>query len=527
MGAQNKRFSTIGDINLVEESRIRKQKQLDQGKNMKDRRALGQFATPPELAKEIVSYGLSLQNNKKLSFLEPAMGTGAFYSALLSECEKKSRGIENATGIELDDDFWFAATNLWKDTGINIVHGDFTETECFRSADILISNPPYVRHHYIPKEKKEKLSAAAKEETGLSVSGLAGLYCYFILLAHKWLAPGAVCGWLIPSEFMDVNYGNTVKQYLLEKVHLLRIHRYDPKYCKFDDALVSSCVVWFRNEMVPGDYEVEFSFGGTHEKPKRSAIVSKSVLTDTKKWTRINEGGCGTSVCSDSGVTLGDLFTIKRGIATGDNSFFVLSKEQIDHFGLDMTFFTPILPSPRHLDCDEVFSDANGFPCLEPRVFLFSSTLPKEEMRKKYPAVWTYLCSGEETTAKKYLCRNRKIWYSQETRLAAPFLCSYMGRGRVEHAAPFRFILNHTNAVATNSYLMLYPKDGLRRAIERSPENLKKIWMALNAITASDLECEGRVYGGGLKKIEPRELACVKCPKLTTIVSEQFEFGCR
>jgi adenine-specific DNA-methyltransferase len=33
---------------------------------------------------------------------------------------------------------------------------------------------------------------------------------------------------LIPSEFMDVKYGGPLKQYLLDKVTLLRIHRFDP-----------------------------------------------------------------------------------------------------------------------------------------------------------------------------------------------------------------------------------------------------------------------------------------------------------
>lgn len=100
-----------------------------------------------------------------------------------------------------------------------------------------------MRHHYLTQDEKLYLLEHEKKETGIALSGLAGLYCHFILLAHKWLAPGAVCGWLIPSEFMDVNYGNAIKNYLLQNVHLLRIHRYNPENSLFSDALVSSCVV--------------------------------------------------------------------------------------------------------------------------------------------------------------------------------------------------------------------------------------------------------------------------------------------
>lgn len=520
MGTQNKRFGTIRNLSLTESNRSQLQAVIDSSKGIENRRRLGQFATPFELAQEIISYGLTLQNEKELSFLEPAIGTGSFYSALLSECNKQSKILKSATGIELDNDFYSAACNLWGNTGINLINGDFTEAECLEQVNVLISNPPYVRHHYISRERKIKLATMIKNETGLSLSGLAGLYCYFILCAHKWLAPSAICGWLIPSEFMDVNYGNALKQYLLNNVRLLRIHRYNPESCKFDDALVSSCVVWFKNERTTENYDIEFSYGGTHEKPKISKWIGKETLESHRKWTQFPEKENSNLQSRDSNVpTLGDFFTIKRGIATGDNDFFILSKEQIDDFGLDMQFFTPILPSPRRLKCNEIFSDKDGRPRLDTQYFLLNCTLPEGEIKERYPSIWNYLSRGKATTAQKYLCKNRKVWYFQENRTATPFLCSYMGRGKSEHSAPFRFILNHTNAIATNSYLMLYPKDILSELMAQSPNALRKIWEILANITASSLECEGRIYGGGLRKIEPKELSYVKCPQLAELLT--------
>ncbi|MGN1468372.1 MAG: Eco57I restriction-modification methylase domain-containing protein [Ruminococcus sp.] len=519
MGTQNKRLRAIGNLNLTESSRLQLQAAIDSSKGLEDRRRLGQFATPFELAQEIISYGLTLQREKELSFLEPAIGTGSFYSALLVECGKQSKILKSATGIELDNDFYSAACELWGDTGINLINNDFTKTECSERVNLLISNPPYVRHHYISQEHKTELAAMTKNETGLSLSRLAGLYCYFVLCAHKWLAPNAICGWLIPSEFMDVNYGSILKQYLLNNVRLLRIHRYNPENCKFDNALVSSCVVWFKNEIVTENYDIEFSYGGTHERPEISKKIDKNTLEVHRKWTQFpKKDNINRQSYNSSTPVLGDFFTIKRGLATGDNDFFILSKEQIEELSLDMQFFTPILPSPRHLKCDEVFSDKDGYPCLDTQYFLLSCTLPEDKIREHYPTIWNYLNGGKDTTAQKYLCKNRKVWYFQENRTATPFLCSYMGRGRSEHSAPFRFILNHTNAVATNSYLMLYPKAFLGEEITQSPDVLRKIWKILTNITASDLECEGRIYGGGLKKIEPKELSRVRCPQLADLL---------
>ncbi len=198
-----------------------------------------------------------------------------------------------------------------------------------------------------------------------------------------------------------------------------------------------------------------------------------------------------------------------------DNDFFILSREKIEDLGLDMKFFTPVLPNPRHLKCNEVFSDKNGYPRLDTQYFLLSCTFSEDEIKKHYPTLWNYLNSGKSTTAQKYLCKHRKVWYYQENRSVTPFLCSYMGRGNSERNAPFRFILNHTNAIATNSYLMLYPKDVFKDVIVQSPDILHKIWEILTKyITVSDLEYEGRIYGGGLKKFEPKELACIRCPRL-------------
>lgn len=66
---------------------------------------------------------------------------------------------------------------------------------------------------------------------------------------------------------------------------------------------------------------------------------------------------------------------------------------------------------------------------------------------------------------------------------------------------------------------MLYPKNILQEAITQVPDILHEVWIALSNITASDLESEGLVYGGGLKKIEPKELSYVKCPRLAELLA--------
>jgi hypothetical protein len=77
------------------------------------------------------------------------------------------------------------------------------------------------------------------------------MYCYFLLLCHEWMEEQGLAIWLIPSEFMDVNYGGTLRRYLTERVALLHIHRFSPSDLQFADAMVSSAVVVFRKSLPP------------------------------------------------------------------------------------------------------------------------------------------------------------------------------------------------------------------------------------------------------------------------------------
>ena len=108
----------------------------------------------------------------------------------------------------------------------------------------------------------------------MKLSGLAGLYGRFIGLSHAWLALDAISCWLVPSEFMDVNYGLAIKWYLLNRVTLLHIHRFDPGDLQFADALVSSAIVCFRNTAPPADHSVIFTFGGTLGAPLPTASAT-------------------------------------------------------------------------------------------------------------------------------------------------------------------------------------------------------------------------------------------------------------
>ena len=492
-----------------EARRLALQAMLDARKEATERNRLGQFATPTRLAVAMLRYAKAqLGKCEKVRFIDPAFGTGSFYSALLEVFPKTCIGA--AVGYEIDPHYGVPAEELWHDKGLDIRLEDFTRAEAPEDAekfDLLICNPPYVRHHHIINAEKRRLKMRTLKACGIKISGLAGLYCYFLGLSHTWLKDGGLAGWLIPSEFMDVNYGTSVKHYLLDKVTLLHIHRFDPNNVQFSDALVSSALVWFRKEPPPAGHQIRFTYGGSLKRPKLDRLVPAETLRRDPKWTHypIRE-----SYETTDGPVLGDFFKVKRGLVTGNNGYFILSAGEIEQRGLPMEAFKPILPSPRYLLDDEVIADERGNPILERRLFLLDPPWLEEEIRTRYPNLWAYLEEGKaQGVAEGYLCRHRKPWYKQEDRPPAPFVCTYLGRSDKRNGRPFRFILNNSQATAANVYLMLYPKPPIERILQNSPEVKRQMWANLNDIPEIEMLAEGRIYGGGLHKLEPRELGNV------------------
>lgn len=502
-------------MNELEQRRLELQCRLDAEKTTRERNRLGQFATPTALARDILAYAQELlPPSAAVEFLDPALGTGSFYSALVSIFPPERIGA--ARGVEIDPHYAVPSRELWSGSSLELRIADFTQLEAEPRHNLLICNPPYVRHHHLDAAYKASLQRRAEQACGSRIGGLAGLYCYFMGLAHAWLAPDAISGWLIPSEFMDVNYGRALKQYLLQKVTLLHIHRFDPNDGQFQDALVSSAVVWFRNAPPTRDHLVKFSFGGSLAAPTVEGHISTLALAEEKKWTRFPNAAVRLK---SSAPTVSDFFKIKRGLATGDNRYFIMTKETAEARGISRDFLRPILPSPRYVMDDEIGSDQEGLPTIERRLFLLDPRLPEDEIEREHPALWAYLQEGRaQGLHERYLCAHRSLWYSQENRPAPPIICTYLGRSDSKSGRPFRFILNHSQATIANVYLAMYPTPILEAALSRNPGLIREVWKALNRITPEQLLGEGRVYGGGLHKLEPKELANVPAKEIADLL---------
>ena len=464
------------------------------------------YLTPPELAHDIVKYTVSKISPEigVVDFGDPAVGTGVFFSALLNVLSNDK--INSAIGVEIDPKRIDETRNRWSHKRLVVEPGDYLHMDKLPPRTLIIANPPYLRYQQIPTAYRLKLQERASVQMGMRISGQSSLYVYFLLLSHGWMKREAIAAWLIPSEFMETNYGAVVRKYLTERVELIRIHRFKPDKIQFENVLVTSAVVVFRNCPPTLGQKVMLSSGENLLNPEHTEHVTLSELINESKWKVpwIRRHTSSTFL-----PRIGDLFTVHRGLATGANTFFIMERSVAAQRGIPEVALRPILPKARTLETDVIEREKDGYPRVFPQLCLLDCELSEEEIRIMYPSLLNYLKTAPEKVLKSTLVRGRKPWYRQEQRQPSPFLCTYMGRGS-NSCVPLYFLWNKSDAVASNTYLMLYPREELGRLVTEQPDTLKKVFALLKEISSQELLANGRVYGGGLHKIEPKELLNVR-----------------
>jgi adenine-specific DNA-methyltransferase len=458
--------------------------------------------TPPELAHSItkLAVGFLRAESFPVEFGDPAVGTGAFYAALLQILDP--RRISSAIGIDINPRQVAAARWRWSDKGMQVLRGDYLHMERLPPRNLILANPPYLRHQRIPQRYKQELRARASVSLGARVSALSGQYVYFLLLSHSWMKEGAVAAWLIPSEFMQTRYGRAVRHYLTEKVQLLRVHQFGHDVPQFENAQVLPAVVVFRNlPPVPGGVS-RLSAGGTLDRPLVDEVARIEDLHREDRWSIPRR-----EIPRRSGaIRLGDLFLIRRGIATGANDFFVMERDEAARLGIPRRALRPIFPKARSLETDIIEREPDGYPAVRPQLCVLDTEWPESQIREKHPRLFKYLQTGKARgILSRNLIRRRNPWYKQERREPAPFLCTYMGRGSATKP-PLRFLWNKSDAIATNTYLMLYPRPRLAALLQSNSDTAAALFALLQETWRENIDQRFRIHAGGLRKIEPSEL---------------------
>lgn len=492
------------------------------------------YVTPPEYARDMAECGLNAlgDGSKIIDFGDSAVGTGALFLALINLIEEKNQSydINTAIGIDINKDMARDAFLRYNKRGLDIIYGDAlsSDLQLEPSRNLMLVNPPFNRHEDIPLNYRKMVKQFAEEQTGITVSGTSGLYVYHLLIMDRWLSEGGVAVWLLPSTFMQTKYGYAIKEYLLKKVQLLRLHIYSDDSKQFDNAQVSTTIVVFRKEPPQMGKNVLCSYGISLNECKYSKVVPLTQLNAIENsWRPLFAKNNYVKNTIDE-ILFEDVFDIKRGIATGANSFFTMERRIAEQKNIPGFALKPLLPKARFLKSLIVESQKDGYPDLESQPVVIDCDLDEKLIMKKYPMFYNYLQTAKTKDAsgksiiERTLVKGRVPWYKQEKRDSPTYLLTYMGRIKSK-LPPLYFIWNKSNAIALNTYILLYPKGWLSDLLNKEPSLYQQILKSLNESAEVIVQQQTRIYAGGLRKIEPNELRKLPLINLPDKVLEKFK----
>lgn len=477
----------------------------------KHRRRLAQFFTPKSIAGLMAEW---VTQNSPNELLDPAFGTGILARAV----NERVPGVK-IVGYEIDAAIATAARKAAALSKLNLElrQADFFDSPVDQKYDSIIANPPYLRHHELPDSARRISQISA--ECRVRLSGLTNGYALFLLSCCKRLKPGGRLAFVVPSEWTNSNFGKPIKEYLLNNRLLRAVVYVCHSNTVFDDALTTACIVLVENAdsstehvrtvFVPRDAEIpeldEIISNAAH----RPDIVIRDVpfgqLLAASKWDDLIRRG--NTILPEGFVPLHELANTKRGIATGANAFFHIPLVKAKELGLKENRLIPCVGKAN--DVTKLIFTEKDFHALIQKgrpthLINFTGALSAEEIG--------YIEQGErDGIHQRYLTRKRSPWYSNERISIAPIWASVFGREKM------RFILNEAGVANLTAFHGIYPKFN-------NPFLERALVAVLNSSVVQDLmKSEMRVYGGGLNKVEPRDLLDVKVPDLRHCSQETLE----
>lgn len=462
--------------------------------SLEHRKKFAQFFTPFQLASLMADWLLGNQNLKTV--LEPAFGLGVFTRALLSK--KLDLSIK---GFDIDEIILTKAKEVFRDTpNFDLQLEDYIFSDWNNKYDGIICNPPYFKFHdYDNKTLLNEIENRLK----IKLNGFTNLYTLFLLKSISQLNLNGRLAYIIPSEFLNSDYGKFVKSALIKNKVLRHIVVFDFEENIFDDALTTACILLCSNDN--HNQEVKFSTvkkiddlepikSYISEYPNQSVEYSTFNINDLEpevKWRRYYQEQNG--IRYNNLIPFSSVAKVVRGIATGANEYFTFSKSKANQYGIDAKYLLPCIC--KALDVKDNFFTKDNFHSLvndDRQIFLFNGIGSSDKNVLKYIEL------GEKSGInKKHLTACRTPWYSLENRPPSPIWVSVFNRSGL------KFIRNEANISNLTTFHCVYPvQNSLFDNV-----NIDVLFAYLLTDVAREIfEDNRREYGNGLQKFEPNDL---------------------
>lgn len=463
------------------------------------RKDYGQFFTP-RLVSRIMAQWV-LQDEPEV-VLDPAFGLGVFYDEIM-KCNSNKK--VQFVGYEIDKKIISHLNDHDNRPNLTLYNSDYLKAKP-KKFDAIICNPPYMkfqkflnRHDVLPIIEKQ---------IGKKLIGYSNISSVFLVKALNELKIDGNLAFIMPFEFFNTGYGKEIKKSLVDNFLLKQIIIFSNEKDIFPDATTTVCILLCKNDRIESPIKITRikSCEDIEQILDITKYFQKTIETSDlpfdKKWTPILISLFSKNFIPKNFVHLSLYGSFMRGIATGANEFFALTKEKILKLRLDDRYICKcITKSPQIRKAVFTFDDFKKLDDLNKPVYCLNVTdKPNEEVLK-------YLNLGECCGYhQRYLTKIRNPWYKIERRKPAPILCGVFSRGRL------KVIRNFTDTISFSCFHCFYPN-----IFGESLVNKLFVYF-LSDIGQEIIKSNKRSYGDNLDKLEPGDLNEAFCPN-----QSQFE----
>ena len=477
------------------------------------RKKRGGFYTPSAVCEFMVKWVMTF---KPRTVLEPSCGEGRFLSALASvagQCEGLS-----VTAIEQDADEAEKARGAAKGLpGAEIITGGFfrhylERIDGKRTFDAIIGNPPYIRYQEFTGQDAQ-IAAALMKGHGTGLNRLTNAWIAFVALCADAVSRDGVLAMVLPAELVRAPGAERLRALLAGKFEQITVVLFRDRV--FAGALQKTALLLARRrapETERGLYVffVKNAESLTDDRLERILCADHTRVPAedlTRNWLAVTMGreqkAALSKLAQDPRVkSTTDLFEVNIGMTTGENRFFILTRERAIEFDIDSRDLRPILSKSAHLrgmvfrkdDYAQLLNDEAGVLLFDPEHN--GAGCPSRAGARAYVA------DGEDRgMGLTFKCQQRKegdMWHIPPHSWEPQAMMS-----KLVHAVP-RIVLNPAGALATDSLLKLRFHDGV--------DGARVVAAFMNSYTLALAEMRGAPYSGGVLSLNPGTVRSLRIP---------------
>ncbi|MCP1110878.1 adenine-specific DNA-methyltransferase [Lachnospiraceae bacterium PF1-21] len=458
----------------------------------------GSYYTPYETVDFMYEYLLE-RNKLSQRVLEPSVGDGRFIERISNNVT-----VNEVVGVELDKKKVEELRNKGYPDKVTIIESDYLEyvNRGAKNYQVILGNPPYISIKNMDKSFLN-LGRSICEGFGLPKKLLQNSWVAFVLASIKIIEANGVIFFVLPTEFLQVQYAEILREFLENKFNTIHIITFTERM--FPKIEQEACLVYLTNEQE----ELPYIAYKQYEKLDAIVPIYESRIERNKplkKWSNAVLSDRDIDIMNnitDRYRSIGEMATSAPGIVTAANNKFILTNEEVEQYEC-RDYVIPIISKGMMVRNRLVANQelVNQLALDGKKVYMLNlagiveDELP--ESLKRYLDETGEVKRGEIKIKESFKCSRRTPWY------AIPVVRSGSVIFFKRYDTCPRISINpdmiHTTDIAYNLQL------------NDDVEASSLVFCFYNSLSLAQCEFAGRYYAGGVSELTPTEFRSIAVP---------------